>query len=193
VLLATSALAGVVVAHALDYLAIFPDPDGRAHELARTGHSYWPAAVALAVVAGIAVLGTSVWRGIDGGLRRASVVAAPSWPARIVALACWQASLFTVQEITERFLAHEPVREVMHGGLYPAGLVAQALVAAGIVAVLWFVERRVARCVTALTRRPRSFPRAPTEPVPTRPLASRLLWSADQPRGPPRPAAPVSL
>src|SRR5438309_779138 len=40
-------IAGVVLAHLVDYLAVFPNGAVRAHELQATGHAYWPVALLL--------------------------------------------------------------------------------------------------------------------------------------------------
>ncbi|MGH9225504.1 MAG: hypothetical protein ACRD2W_17355, partial [Acidimicrobiales bacterium] len=53
---ALAAVAGVVAAHLVDYAVLFPQAGARADHLAATGHSYWPAAAAVAVGAGIVAL-----------------------------------------------------------------------------------------------------------------------------------------
>src|SRR5436853_7848566 len=67
--LPAAAFAGVVVAHGLTYLAAFPQSLLRRQVLAETGHSYWAAAVALAVVFAAVSAITTIAEHIGRGIR----------------------------------------------------------------------------------------------------------------------------
>jgi hypothetical protein len=82
------AVAGAVVGHMLAYLLAVPEPSARVALLGATGHAYWTAAIAAAVVLGLASLASTVWRRFRAGLDRTRPQPgqsvgrlAASWPA----------------------------------------------------------------------------------------------------------------
>ena len=171
---------GTVVAHALAYVVLAPDPHTRAELLVATGHNYWDAFAALAtgaVVAGVANLVTNQLanRGSDS-LR-------PGFRHAAARLALLQSLLFLALETTERTLfsagGHLGV------GIIVAGLCVQLLVA---LAIAGFVVG-LSRVVESFSRSgapevSRAFiPRfVCSEVVHLRPGMTRRGWSL---RGPP--------
>lgn len=128
-------LAGFVVAHALDYVVVFPDPAQRAHVLEATGHHYLPSLAGLAwPLLGLALAG-ALAAGVRGRGRRGV-----SARAAVALLATAQSAFFVVAEIGERVTAHEPVTDLVRTPLLFLGLAAQVVVAALLVAVLVTVD-----------------------------------------------------
>src|SRR5206468_495885 len=89
----TAAAAGVVLAHAADYVLLYPDPGQRGRELSATGHGYWPVAVGVAAALGAGLLVLAAGRGVR---RRATAL--PS----VARLAGLQMVLFITVEVVER-------------------------------------------------------------------------------------------
>src|SRR5437763_927939 len=113
------AAAGIVIAHAADYALAFPDPVRRGHELAATGHGYWPLAVAVAVVCGAFALGLAIRSGW-GGQRSTTRL-----PAAAVQVAAGQVVLFTAVETVERGAAGGHPTAFLTSVPFAAGLVLQ--------------------------------------------------------------------
>src|SRR5512132_1540932 len=67
--LAGAAVAGAVVGHGLAYALAVPEPGRRLAVLAGSGHAYWSAAIAAAIVLGLASLGATLARSFRAGLR----------------------------------------------------------------------------------------------------------------------------
>ena len=165
--LAGAAVAGAVAGHTLAYALYVPDPGTRQVLLAGSGHSYWSAAIAAAIVLGLASIGTTV-----RGRFRAGALGqgrpAPDLPCTGLAarLALLQATIFLVQEALERLAVGVPLTGVVNGRLLLLGVSVQVLVAVALaVLVTWagraaevagaaFRHRRVARS-TPTTDRPR--------------------------------------
>jgi hypothetical protein len=194
-LIAFAAVAGVVAGHALAYAAAYPNAGVREVLLGQTGHRYWSTAIACAVVFGaIAVFGT-VGRHFIRGVR--GVGAEGEQPAgwwegvrrSALRLAALQVSLFVIQEVVERLLAHAPVSSMLHGPFLSIGLALQVLVAAALALVLSFLGRAAEAIGRAL---------APAEPVRRatprygvaagRTFASAILLGTRLTRGPPAPS-----
>src|SRR5438067_1552156 len=55
--------AGTVLAHSIDYAAVFPRRAARTHALLATGHGYWHLAVLAGTAAGLAAAALAVARG----------------------------------------------------------------------------------------------------------------------------------
>jgi hypothetical protein len=197
---AATAVAGVVGAHALGYLAVFPAPAERHGHLAATGHGYWPVAVVAALAAGGAAVGAAAARGAAAGLasRRPpspsrspsrSPSPSPTSVARAVAgLAAWQVLAFTAVETAERAVAHVSPAVLARSPEFGAGLALQVLVAAATVVLLGGLERAARAVAAEVARRGRGRPRPtpPVVPAPAphshRPAPSR---SPSVPRAPP--------
>src|ERR687892_576260 len=69
--LAGAAVAGAVVGHAVAYAMAAPEPAQRLAMLAVSGHAYWSAAIATALVLGLASLGATLARHFRAHLRPA--------------------------------------------------------------------------------------------------------------------------
>src|SRR5829696_9425508 len=67
--LAGAAVAGAVAGHGLAYALAVPAPGRRLAVLAGSGHAYWSAAIAAAIVLGLASLGATLARSFRAGLR----------------------------------------------------------------------------------------------------------------------------
>jgi ABC-type transport system involved in cytochrome bd biosynthesis fused ATPase/permease subunit len=144
-IVATAAVAGAVVGHAVAYAAAYPNAGVREVLLGQTGHRYGSTAIAVAIVFGaIAAAGT-----VLAHVRRGVATAAAAEPAgwwegfrrSALRLALLQVSIFAVQEIFERVLAGAPVSGLLHGPFLTVGLAVQILVAASIALVLAFLGR----------------------------------------------------
>jgi hypothetical protein len=184
-LLLGAAVTGVVAAHAADYALSFPDPARRSHELAATGHGYWPVALALGVVAGLGAAVLAVRRGLGFGLDGAAV------PGRLTArtLAVAQVALFLVVECVERLGVGVDPRPFLHSPQLALGIVLQLAVAVAAVAVLRVVERgaRTIACTLGRARVPRAPETAPWA-LPVDDVVVRWWSTAGEARGPPAPA-----
>jgi hypothetical protein len=186
---ALSAVAGVVLAHVVDYTVVFPHPAERGHQLLASGHGYWPAAVAVALVGGTLAVGLTIARGGRRGLLgRWAVPDDGPTAVRLARLAALQLGLFTAMELAEHAAAGLPPSELVHRPELVVGLAVQLVVAAGTLLALKGLEalaERVAarwRVTGAHERRPQlrpQRPRARPRPAPA---------SASRPRGPPHPA-----
>jgi hypothetical protein len=138
-----AALGSVVLGHWLAYLVSVPGASVREALLAQTGHGYWPTAVAVAVVFGVAaLLGTAV-RHVRLGVRAATSPPAPweRYRSTALRLAALQAAIFVVQEVVERLQAGAPLGGLFHGGFLAVGLAVQILLAAAVALVLMTVAR----------------------------------------------------
>ncbi|TMK89471.1 MAG: hypothetical protein E6G57_01255 [Actinobacteria bacterium] len=128
------AAAGIVIAHAADYALAFPDPTRRGRALSASGHGYWPAAVALAVVCGAAAVARAVRRGWRSAGPRASL------PATAARLATGQVLLFTLLETVERLAVGAHPLLFLSSGAFALGVVLQVAVAVAAVLLLRGVE-----------------------------------------------------
>jgi hypothetical protein len=132
-----AAFAGVVVAHGLAYLLAFPQGLLRQQVLAETGHSYWAAAVALAMVCAVVAALTTIADHVGRGIRHDR----PRGPwelyrAALIRLAALQSAVFLLQEVLERVRAGAPVSELLHGDFLVIGLAMQLVVAVVVALVL---------------------------------------------------------
>lgn len=192
--LAALATAGIVAGHTLTYWAVAPGPVHRDALLAATGHTYWHAAVAVAVVATMWAVSACVARnvrwvlspGADGRLRQGVEQEPGGFATRLVLL---QVTGFVVMEIAERAAAGAPLSTTTlfaHGTLL-LGVVAQvavALVVAGSVDALGRATRRLAARFAPASRRPRAVTvrrASPPDRVPT-----AAWWRPCAIRGPPK-------
>ena len=76
--LAGAAVAGAVVGHGLAYALAVPEPGRRLAVLAGSGHAYWSAAIAAAIVLGLGSLGATLARSFRAGLRPQGRPAGPA-------------------------------------------------------------------------------------------------------------------
>lgn len=182
VIVVLAAVAGVVIAHAVGYMAIFTDGTERALHLHATGHGYWTGAVALAINAGALAAAGAAWWGVQRALARpgghkASVIG-------FVPLALAQLAMYSGMEVTERLLAGAGLADLVHGHLFVLGLLVQVAVAGLAVLVLRLVasgsERVAARRRAHVRRRAGLFRSSAAEAEPT-----GTTWGHAGCRGPP--------
>lgn len=195
--LLVAGVAGVVLAHGLDYVLVLRSPAERAARLAATGHGWWPTAATAAVGAACLAASMSTARGAAGTVFRHAAHAGTGGSAwhDVRRTALWQVSLFGAVEALERIGAHRSPAELAHGPLFPVGLLLQVVVAAVVVAGLRVFERAgeaVAEVVVAgQRRRPREARRPMLDPVALAAGAGTVVPGGLEARGPPRVA--VSL
>jgi hypothetical protein len=190
IVLVAGGVAGVVLAHMLDYLLVFPSATERAHELAATGHGLWPDAVAAAIGAGALAAGTAMARGGAGVLLRWAASRHDGPWRELGALTLWQVSLFSAVEATERLAAHQSPLQLVHGTLFPVGLGLQVLVAVSVLAALGVFRRVGATVVGAVAgsaRRPRTSRRTTFAHLLAVDVPGRVQVGPAEPRGPPLP------
>ena len=178
-------IAGVVLAHTIDYLALFPHGQARAHELQATGHAYWPAAVLLGAVAGASALALAMARGLRSGLFGAGPIAGP---VRLGRLASCQLVLFVALESAERAAVGVSPYVLLQSPEFWLGLALQVVVAAAVVLLLRGAEgvaRRLAGARRALGPLPG---RAQSWSLPADAPEFAAWIARVDPRGPPLPA-----
>jgi hypothetical protein len=185
--LAGVAAAGAVTAHTLAYALAAPQTGARVALLATTGHAYWTAAIAAALVLGVLSLAATLTRHFRAGLAAGPAAAGEPLGRLAVRLTWMQVAIFLVQEVLERVAAGLPPAAWVDGRLLGLGLLVQVLVGLGLAAVLAWAGRAAEAAGRAL-RQPR--PLRPT-PAPRRPhpvsfaRPSRLLAAGLGGRAPP--------
>ena len=125
-----AAVAGAVVGHGLAYALAVPEPGRRLAVLAGSGHAYWSAAIAAAIVLGLVSLGATLARHFRAGLRTGGRPAAESLGRLVARLALLQVTIYLVQELIERAAAGVPLGGPVDGRLLFTGIAVQLLVAA---------------------------------------------------------------
>src|SRR5215211_952373 len=103
--LAGAAVAGAVVGHGLAYALAVPQPGPRLALLAGSGHQYWSAAIAAAIVLGLGSLGATLARSFRAGLRPEGRPAGEPLGRLVARLALLQVTIYLVQELIERLAA----------------------------------------------------------------------------------------
>jgi hypothetical protein len=151
--LAGAAVAGAVVGHGLAYALAVPEPGRRLALLAGSGHAYWSAAIAAAIVLGLASVATTLARSFRAGLRTPGRSARE--PLRRLAgrLALFQVTIYLLQELIERAAAGVPLGSPVDVRLLLAGIATQLLVAAVLAVGLAFFGRVAEGAGRALRRR----------------------------------------
>jgi hypothetical protein len=163
--LAGAAVAGAVAGHTLAYALNVPDPGTRLALLATSGHAYWSAAVAAAMVLGLASLGATLTRHFRAGLRQRAAPAAEPFARLAARLALLQVAIYLVQEALERAAVGLPLGGAIDGRLLLSGVVVQVGVAVALAALTAWAGRVAEVAGKALRRRRRGRP----EPRPARP------------------------
>lgn len=137
---------GVVGAHVAAYATVFPHAHERAEHLHATGHSYWPAATALAGLAAVGVVGLA----LRTGHRRA---AGEGWRTDLSGgrLAPFQVAMFAGIEVVERLVAGAPLADLAHGAEFFVGLGVQ-VVASMLVCRLFRTVAHVAERISSRRR-----------------------------------------
>jgi hypothetical protein len=186
--LVLASVGGVVLAHGLDYLLVIRSPAQRASELAETGHGWWPSVVGAALGAAALALATAWAVGARrAAVRRAADSAAVPLVRDLTWMAVWQAGVFSALEVLERVAAHRSPAELLHGPLFPVGLLLQVVVAVLVVLALRGLERAGAVVAGAFLRvRPARRGRRPVlRPGPIAVAAGGMAPGRHVARGPP--------
>ena len=156
--LAGAAVAGAVAGHGLAYAVAVPQPGPRLALLAGSGHQYWSAAIAAAIVLGLGSLGTTLARSFRAGLRPGGRPAGEP-PGRLAArLGLLQVTIYLVQELIERLAAGVPLWGPVDGRLLLVGVAVQLLVATGLALALAWAGRVAEVAGRALRTRHRQRP-----------------------------------
>jgi hypothetical protein len=164
--LAGAAVAGAVAGHALAYALAVPEPGQRLALLAVSGHAYWSAAIAAAIVLGLGSLGATLAGHFRAGLRPGRRPTGEPLGRRAGCLALLQVTIYLVQELIERAAAGVPLGGPVHGRLLLTGVAVQLVVAAILAAGLAWAGRVAEVAGRALRRRRHARPDA--RPVRTR-------------------------
>lgn len=147
-------IAGVLGAHAIAYRLVVPGAAHRHEFLLRTGHGYWPHAVAIGIVAGIVCALAAVTR----GWFRAPGEGAGDVARGTGVLVLMQAGGFLMLESFERVAASGPAdRRVLAATV--AGIALQGLVAVGGACLLAALDRAGARAGRLVRARSSGRPR----------------------------------
>jgi hypothetical protein len=156
--LAGAAVAGAVLGHGLAYALAVPEPGRRLALLAGSGHAYWSAAIAAAIVLGLASLGATLARSFRAGLRAGGGPVGEPLGRMGARLAVLQVTIYLVQELIERAAAGVPLVSPVDGRLLLAGIAVQLLVATGLALGLAWAGRVAEVAGRALRRRLRVRP-----------------------------------
>ncbi len=170
-------MAGAVCGHTLAYTVSYPDRAARQSVLEVTGHAYWHAAIAAAVIGAAWFSAVHIARHFRAPRRRYALL----WPA----LPALQVAVFAGMEISERLAAGAPLATVLDHAI--VGVSSQLLVAA-LLAIAVYLLGRAAAAVGRLATQP--IRRRPAQSFgPThRDLPSlRLAVVSCGSRGPPYP------
>jgi hypothetical protein len=186
-LLLGTAWAGAVAGHTLTYLLTVPQAAARDALLASTGHNYWAAAVAVALVLGLVSATAVIVRQFRGGLRGERTMGADGVPRLARRLAALQISIFLIQEVLERLDVGAPIGGVRTGRLLLVGVCVQALIATAL-AVALFLLARVSAAAGRAFARPAALDLGRSESPAWRStlLPSRLVVGGGGSRAPPR-------
>ena len=181
------AVAGAVVGHMVAYALAVPSPTVRVALLGATGHAYWTAAIAAAVVLGLASLATTLRRRFRAGLLAGRPQPGERLGRVAGQLAGFQVAIYLVQEALERLEVGIPVHALLDGRLLVTGVVVQTTIALVLAVLLTVVGRAAEAIGRALRPRPR---RVESTGLPVVDLAlswpSRLLAAGLGSRAPPR-------
>jgi hypothetical protein len=151
--LAGAAVAGAVIGHGLAYALAVPEPGRRLAVLAGSGHAYWSAAIAAAIVLGLGSLGTTLARSFNAGLRPGARPAGEPVGRLAGRLALLQVTIYLVQELIERAAAGVPLGGPVNGRLLLTGIAVQLLVAGALALGLAWAGRVAEVAGRALRRR----------------------------------------
>jgi hypothetical protein len=139
-----------VVGHMVAYVLAVPNPTARVALLGATGHAYWTAAIAAAVVLSLASLAATLWRHLRAGLTPGRSAPAESVGSVAARLAGFQVAIYLVQETLERLEAGVPPHTL--GRLLVLGVGVQVVIAV-LSALLLTVVGRAAEAVGRALRR----------------------------------------
>jgi hypothetical protein len=182
---AVSALSGAVVGHSLTYVLAVRNANLRQALLQATGHGYWPAAVAGAIVLGSISL-VSIAREHLAGEARADERSHAGVVAWFAVLGPLQLAIFLVQEVLERVAEHVALSGLIQQHVIQFGIPAQ-LVIAFVFALILRGTAEAAEAAARAMRHPIPTRRAPAaypEPLITT-LTNRLVAHSGESRAPP--------
>jgi hypothetical protein len=151
--LAGAAVAGAVVGHGVAYALAVPEPGMRLAVLAGSGHAYWSAAIAAAIVLGLASLGATLARHFRAGLGSGGRPTGEPLGRLAGRLALLQVTIYLVQESIERAAAGVPLIGPVDGRLLLTGIAVQLLVAGTLALGLAWAGRVAEVAGRALRRR----------------------------------------
>jgi hypothetical protein len=143
------AVSGVVIGHALAYMAAAPDAVSRAALLRTTGHAYWRSAVLAAALGGLWYAGDHATRLFRAGRRGSPTLLSPH--DLTLHLRVLQVTLFIALEVGERAHAGVPVVSVLTQRVFLFGVLFQVLLAPLLAAAVRLVGA-AARAVGRATR-----------------------------------------
>jgi hypothetical protein len=185
------AVAGAMVGHMAAYVLAVPQPTARVALLGATGHAYWSAAIAAAVVLGLASLATTLLGRFQAGLAAGQPPQPGESAGRLARhLAGFQVAIYLVQEALERLEVGVPPHALLAGRVLPVGVVVQVAIAAAL-AWLLTVAGRAAEAAGRALRQPPPHPEPIGLPAVAGQVAgwpSRLLAAGLGSRAPPRPS-----
>jgi hypothetical protein len=188
--LAGAAVAGAVVGHGLAYALAVPEPGRRLAVLAGSGHAYWSAAIAAAIVLGLVSLVATLARSFHAGLRPGGRTATEPLGRLAGRLALLQVTIYLVQELIERAAAGAPLGGPFNARLLLTGIAVQLLVASVLALGLAWAGRVAEVAGRALRRR---LHRLDPRPARLRPVGwvrpAILLAAGMGGRAPPGPGA----
>jgi hypothetical protein len=189
--LAGAAVAGAVVGHGVAYALAVPEPGMRLAVLAGSGHAYWSAAIAAAIVLGLASLGATLARHFRAGLGSGGRPAGEPLGRLAGRLALLQVTTYLVQESIERAAAGVPLVGPVDGRLLLTGIAVQLLVAGALALGLAWAGRVAEVAGRALRRRRLHRPdHRPARVRPTGWVRPAILLAAGLGgRAPPTPVA----
>jgi hypothetical protein len=175
------AVGGVLAGHWLTYLVVAPAASSRAAILQQTGHAYLGLANDVALVVALAALATM----FIGQLADPTPVGRlPGVAARVIR---FQVCAFVLLEVLERVTAGAPLAELIHTGILPIGIAAQAAIGYIAAQAIRWLLRGADRVAASLKSGALPFARTMTRPFPPElvfvPVGRHL--SATGVRGPP--------
>jgi hypothetical protein len=147
------AVAGAVIGHMVAYVLAVPEPTVRVALLGATGHASWTAAIAAAVVLGLASLAATLGRRFRAGLLAGRLQAGERLGPVAGQLASFQIAIYLVQEALERLEAGIAPHALLDGRLLITGVVVQSTIAL-VLAALVTLAGRAAEAVGRALRRP---------------------------------------
>jgi hypothetical protein len=165
------AAAGAVVGHTMAYAVAVPEAGARVALLGATGHTYWWAATAAALVLGVASLVTTLVRHFRAGLLPGQPQPGEPLGRLVARLAGFQIAIYLVQEVLERIEAGVPVQALVEGRLLSVGILLQVAVAV-VLALLLSTVGLVAEAAGRALRRLRCHLEPTARPV----VAPALVW-----------------
>jgi hypothetical protein len=181
------AVAGAVIGHMVAYVLAVPSPTVRVALLGATGHAYWTAAIAAAVVLGLASLAATLRRRFRAGLLAGRPQPGERLGRVAGQLAGFQIAIYLVQEALERLEAGVPPHALLDGRLLVTGVAVQTAIALAL-AVLLTLAGRAAEAVGRALRGSPPRPERTGPPLGDLVVAwpSRLLAAGLSSRAPPR-------